>query len=76
MLSKKYKNWIGILDPKMCYACYKEHGKIYEILERPKPKPKLHPFCRCVIQIMKALKAGTATQKKRDGADFWRHIPK
>lgn len=71
MLSKKYKHWISCNDPKRCKDCEDMHGKIYGIAEVPKPKPPLHPFCRCVIKIMEALKAGTATYKKLDGADFW-----
>ena len=47
------------------------HGKIYKLTETPIPKPPLHLFCRCVIKTMEALKAGTATDNKLDGADFW-----
>ena len=71
MLSKNYKHWISWGDPKRCVPCEKMHGKIYRITETPKPKPPLHPFCRCVVKIMEALKAGTATDNKLDGADFW-----
>ena len=71
MESKNYKHWISCDDPKRCLTCEKMHGKIYRITETPKPKPPLHPFCRCVVKIMDALKAGTATDNKLDGADFW-----
>ncbi len=71
MLSKNYKHWISMLDPKTCLACLSMHGKIYGIYENPEPKPPLHPLCRCVIMTMEALKAGTATENKLDGADFW-----
>lgn len=71
MLSKNYKHWISWDDPKRCLPCEKMHGKIYKLTETPIPKPPLHPFCRCVIKIMEALKAGTATDNKLDGADFW-----
>ena len=47
------------------------HGKIYGIYENPEPTPPLHPLCRCVIKTMEALRAGTATENKLDGADFW-----
>ncbi len=70
MLSKNYKHWISRLEPKTCVPCLKEHGKIYGIYETPNPEPPLHPFCRCVVKIMEALKAGTATDNKLDGADF------
>lgn len=71
MKSKNYKHWISCDDPKRCNDCEKMHGKIYMITETPKPRPPLHPFCRCVVKIMEALKAGTATDNKLDGADFW-----
>ena len=71
MLSKNYKHWISCDDPKRCVPCEEMHGKIYKITETPTPKPPLHPFCRCVIKIMEALKAGSATENKLDGADFW-----
>lgn len=71
MLSKNFKHWISCDDPKRCDTCEKMHGKIYRITETPKPKPPLHPFCRCTIKIMEALKAGTVTENKLDGADFW-----
>ncbi len=58
MLSKNYKHWISEDDLKCCNDCKKMHGKIYGIFEVPNPKPPLHPFCRCVIKIMEALKAG------------------
>ena len=58
MLSKNYKHWISCNDPKRCKDCEDMHGKIYGIFEVPNPKPPLHPFCRCVIKIMEALKAG------------------
>ncbi len=71
MLSKNYKHWISENDPKRCEACKSMHGKIYGIYETPKPQPPLHPSCRCIIRVMEALKAGTATENKLDGADFW-----
>ena len=71
MLSKNYKHWLSEDHLKRCKDCKDMHGKIYKITETPTPKPPLHPFCRCVIKIMEALKAGTATENKLDGADFW-----
>lgn len=71
MLSKNYKYWISQDDHRRCILCEEMDGKIYRITEVPNPKPPLHPFCRCVIKIMEALKAGTATDNKLGGADFW-----
>ena len=71
MESTHYKHWVGILDDKICKPCLRQHGKIYGLYEVPKPKPPAHFFCRCVIQPMRAFRAGTATNKGTDGADFW-----
>ncbi len=69
-LSTKWKNWIAIIDPKICIECKEKHGKIYEISEKVTPSPPLHPHCRCTIQRLKSLFAGEATDKGLDGADW------
>lgn len=69
-LSTKWKNWIAIIDPKICIDCKEKHGKIYEISEKVSPSPPLHPHCRCTIQRLKSLFAGEATEKELDGADW------
>ncbi len=69
--SSVYKNWIAKLDPKTCLLCKKQHGKIFLADEIVDPKPPLHFRCRCIITRMKALYAGTATNKGNDGADWW-----
>ena len=38
--------------------------------EEPNPEPPLHPNCRCVIELMMAITAGTATINGTDGADW------
>ena len=68
--SKNYKNWIAILDLKTCPICRTMHGKIWQIEEQPEIEPEVHPLCRCEIKIMKTVKAGTATTKGLDGADW------
>ena len=71
MISKNYKNWIATLDLKTCANCRSRHGKIYLASEFVNPEPPLHPSCRCVIEKIKALYAGTATNSKNNGADWW-----
>ena len=51
------------INPKLEY--------IYDINEIPNPKPPLHDHCRCAIVIMKAVTAGEATSKGKNGADWW-----
>ena len=68
--SKNYKNWIAKLDYKLCRLCGKLHGTIWEIHEKPEIEPEVHDRCRCQIRIMSTVKAGTATTKALDGADW------
>ncbi len=68
--SKKYKHWLTIKDPRRCTECESYHGKIYYLSEEAKPKPPLHPHCRCYIDNMKSIKAGTATINGINGADW------
>ena len=68
--SSRYKHWISIEDEKRCLDCENNHGKIWEIVEIPFPFPPVHPFCRCRIENMNAIKAGTATIDGLSGADW------
>lgn len=71
MLSEKYKNWVAILDLFTCFDCRSMHGKIYEIDEYVFDEPPVHNHCRCKIEPMKARFAGTATELRENGADWW-----
>ena len=68
--SQNYKNWVTILDLKTCILCRSMHGKIWGITEEPETKPKIHDRCRCEIKVMVTVKAGTATTKGLNGADW------
>ena len=70
-ISKKYKHWVSIEDLKRCYICATHHGKIYLNYERPTPEPPIHPNCRCSIQPMQSIVAGTATIRGTEGADWY-----
>lgn len=69
--SSKYKNWTATLDLKTCLECKSTHGKIYLLNETVFPEPPLHPRCRCKIEKLKAIYAGEATTKSKNGADWW-----
>ena len=69
--SSEYKNWITILDIKTCLECKSRHGAIYLLNETVSPEPPLHPHCRCEIEKLKAIYAGEATTKLKNGADWW-----
>ena len=67
----KWKMWRALLDFKTCLNCRRNNGKIYNIDEIVYPQPPLHPKCRCVIEKLKVLIAGTATNNGIDGADWY-----
>lgn len=69
--SRRYKNWIAILDLKTCLECREHHGQIYRMDEIPDIEPPLHPNCRCDIKPMEAVIAGYGTKNGQDGADCW-----
>ena len=69
--STKWKMWKTILDLNACLNCRKNNGKIYDMNEKVTPEPPLHPNCRCVIERLKAIYAGTATNDGVKGADWY-----
>lgn len=69
-VSENYKHWISHMDWKRCVDCKNLHGKIWRLDEEPELKPPLHPNCRCVIEPMESIKAGTATMNGTNGADW------
>ncbi len=71
MNSRNYKTWKAMLDLKTCLPCRKTHGTIYSLDEWVDPEPPLHPNCRCVVEYLQALFAGTATNNGMGGADWW-----
>ena len=68
--SSKYKYWVSVEDVKRCFECANNHGKIWQIVEQPYPEPPMHPNCRCAIELMQAITAGTATINGTNGADW------
>ena len=68
--SSNYKHWVSVEDWKRCIECANGHGKIWLVSEAPYPEPPIHPNCRCVIELMQAITAGTATIHGVDGADW------
>lgn len=69
--SRNYKNWIAILDLRICLECRSRYGKIYQVDEIPDKEPPIHPRCRCRIKTMRAVEAGNGTKEGTNGADWW-----
>ena len=70
MTSARYKMWKTTIDSRTCIPCKSKHGSVYHIDDFVSDIP-LHPNCRCVIERLQALFAGTATELSDDGADWW-----
>lgn len=69
--STNWKCWVAIIDLRTCLFCRVTHGKVFAIDEMIHPKPPVHDFCRCAIERLKAIGAGSATCNGKDGADYW-----
>lgn len=69
--SRNWGIWISEEDIQRCEECERLHGKVIYMHPKPAPSPPLHPACRCRIEIMKALRAGTATDLGVKGADWY-----
>jgi len=68
--SQKYQNYLAILDLHTCLYCRKTHGKIITDDMMVYEYPPIHQRCRCYIEAIKTIKAGTATIKGENGADY------
>ena len=71
MYSTKWKTWKSSIDIKTCKPCRERHGKIYHLSDAVIPAPPLHINCRCIIEKLQSIFAGTATSKGLDGADWY-----
>ena len=69
-VSNRWKTWKATIDFKTCTDCLNNHGKVYRMNEYIPQEPPLHPFCRCVIEAMKAVEHGEATRDGENGADY------
>ncbi len=69
--STRWKTWSTILDLRTCARCRERNGKVYEMNGFIEEGPPLHDRCRCSIIFMKTIPAGQATDKGKDGADYY-----
>ena len=65
----KYRN--AEIDLRICETCHEQYGTIYPAEEAPTTlQIKEHLLCRCTIEWLKSILAGTATVNGLNGADF------
>lgn len=71
--SKKWVNWVTNFGSGTCRYCKGENGKIFDAKSPPKNIP-VHPNCRCVLEKVLSIVAGTATIDGGKGADIWMYL--
>lgn len=70
-LSENWQSWKALVDIKTCLTCRENNGKLYKVGVKVSPWPPVHPHCRCIIERLFAILAGTATDIGMDGADWF-----
>ena len=62
--------WRAIIKLTTCLECATRNGRIFSFDDlRMIGEPQLHPNCRCFLERIQAIKAGTATNLGTNGAD-------
>lgn len=69
--SIRWLKWITNFSPTTCESCAKLNGRIYEKNNLNYQKPPIHERCKCFLNNMIAILAGTATIDGKEGADYW-----
>ena len=78
MKSSKWSKWVTHFGPFTCGYCAGNHGKVFEFEKEWESKepfkmrfPPVHEKCRCTIEALIAIVAGTATIDGYEGADYY-----
>lgn len=74
--SDKWLRWMAVISPTTCQDCFDKNGTIYEQCDDVEAAQKnagipMHPNCKCYLDTLTAVIAGTATMDGEDGADYW-----
>ena len=69
--SRKWKIWRAIITPGTCYYCASMSGRILSIDDPKIAEIPVHENCKCYVEAMSAIVAGTATNAGADGVDLY-----
>lgn len=69
--SKLWKIWRAIITPGTCFYCASMNGQILSIDDMRLMNIPVHQNCKCYIEAMTAIAAGTATNAGTDGVDLY-----
>lgn len=68
--SEEWNTWITRISQTTCGECKELNGKIFYKFESFR-MPPIHPYCRCKVERLKAIIAGTVTEIGSLGADWF-----
>ena len=69
--SKLWKIWRAIITPGTCFYCASMNGRILSVDDPRISEIPVHENCKCYIETMAALVAGTATNAGANGVDLY-----
>ena len=69
--SRFWKVWRAIITPGTCYDCASINGRILSIDDPRIAGLPVHENCRCYVESITAIVAGTATNAGADGVDLY-----
>ena len=69
--SKLWKIWRAIITLGTCYYCASMNGRILSADDPRIAEIPIHENCKCYIESMTAIAAGTATNAGSDGVDLY-----
>ncbi len=73
--SRLWKIWRAIVTPGTCYYCASMNGRILAVDDPRIAEIPVHPNCKCYIESLSAIVAGTATNAGENGADLYVATP-
>lgn len=69
--SKLWKIWRAIITPGTCYYCASMNGRIFSVDDPRIAEIPVHENCKCYVEAMTAIAAGTATNAGADGVEMY-----
>ena len=69
--SPHWKVWRAIITPGTCAYCFSMNGRILSESDPRVDSIPVHPNCKCYIETLKAILAGTATSAGVNGVDLY-----
>ena len=69
--SKLWKIWRAIITPGTCYYCASMNGRILSVDDPRIAEIPVHENCKCYVEAMTTIAAGTATNAGADGVEMY-----